>query len=242
MVDPFAKEPSKKEKFLKILKVIFLKRFPMNLLFLIIIIALTIFGFQYIEPDETPTGGVIGISEPECPECVCEEKECEQDCDLCPIKTKLETKEVIRYQCPDGELADELEECEKEFPDIDEEYSGTIGGVTLAIDNIEYERDEEDSGFVTRVDYTIINKGEFPIVPKIEVKVYEDWSLKTKTAPANKVIDPEIVINTNDYVQREDRVRIYFNGEEQTLRLLLIDALTDPDTEFLAVTRDFSLD
>ncbi len=242
MVNPFA-EPSKKEKILKVLKAVFLKRFPMNFLFLVIIIGLSIYGFQYFKPGETPTGEVVAdVSEPECPECVCEDTECEQDCGLCPIKTKIEKEEVIRYQCSDGGVVDELEECEKDFPDIDEEYSGTVSGVTLSIDNIEYDKDEDDSGFVTRVDYTIINKGDFPIVPKVQVKVYEEWNLKVKKAPANKVIDPEIVVNANDYVKRKDRVRIYFKGEEQTLRLLLVDALTDPDIEVLAVTRDFELD
>jgi hypothetical protein len=210
MVDPFAK-PSKKKRFFKVLKTIFLTKIPMNLLFLLIIIALSIFGFESITSNgknETPTG--YAVLEQECPECVCEEKE--TDCSLCPVKTNPE------------------------------EYSGTVEGITLAIDNIELEKDEETTGFVTGVEYTIINKGEFPIVPKIQVKVYEDWTLKAKKAPANKVLSPEIVVSPNDYVKRQDRVRIYFRGEEQTLRLLLIDSLTDPDTEILAVTRDFELD
>ena len=75
-----------------------------------------------------------------------------------------------------------------------------------------------------------------------EVKVYDEWTIKVKKSPPNKVIEPEIVVNPNDYVERQDRVRIYFKGEEQTLRLLLVDALTDPDREVLAVTRDFDLD
>lgn len=238
MPDPFTK-PSKTKKFLKILKTIFITKFPINFLFLIIIIALSIVGFQYIKPGETPTGNVI--LEQQCPECICEE-ECEQDCDLCPIKTKVETKNIIYYKCPGGALVKDLDECINYMPNVSEDYSGTVEGVTLAIDNIELEKDEEDSGFVTRVDYTIINRGEFPIVPKMQVKVYEEWTLKVKKAPPNKVIDPEIVVNTNDYVKRQDRIRIYFKGEEQTLRLLLVDALPDPDTEVLAVTRDFDLD
>jgi hypothetical protein len=240
MVDPFAK-PSKKKRFFKVLKTIFLTKIPMNLLFLLIIIALSIFGFESITSNgknETPTG--YAVLEQECPECVCEEKE--TDCSLCPVKTKVETQNVIYYKCPQGALVKDLSECMDQLPDVPEEYSGTVEGITLAIDNIELEKDEETTGFVTGVEYTIINKGEFPIVPKIQVKVYEDWTLKAKKAPANKVLSPEIVVSPNDYVKRQDRVRIYFRGEEQTLRLLLIDSLTDPDTEILAVTRDFELD
>jgi len=241
MVDPFKHARSK--KFLKALKAIFLNKIPMNLLFLIIIIFVAVVGFQLIKPSniaETPAGAVV--LEAGCPECVCEQKESEPDCSLCPIKTKVETKNVIYHSCPGGALVSDLKECINFLPNVSNEYSGTVEGVTFSIDNVEYERDEGDSGFVTRVDYTIINKGEFPIVPKLEVKVYTDWSIKVKAAPPNKVIDPEIVVNPNDYLTRQDKVNIYFKGEEQTLRLLLIDTLPDPDKEVLAVTKDFSLD
>ena len=240
MPNPFEK-PSKKKKFLKILKVIFFTKLPMNLLTILIIITLSIASFEYIQPDsiESPTGQVI--LEQECPEPP-EEQECETDCDLCPIKTKIETKNIIRYQCSNEEIVEDLDDCEDTFPDVSEEYSGTVEGITLAIDNIDYEKDEEDSGFVTEVKYTIINKGDLPIVPKIEVKVYEEWNLKAKKMVANKVINPEVVLKPGDYVQRKDRVRIYFNGEEQTLRLLLVDSLPSIEREVIAVTRDFELD
>ena len=239
MPNPFAK-PSKKERFLKVLKAIFFTKLPMNLLFLLIIIILAVVGFEYMKPGETPTG--YAVLEQECTKCICEEADCEPDCDLCPIKTKVETKNVIYYKCPGGALVKDLDNCVDYMPNVSDEYSGTVESITLSIDDIEIEEDEEDSGFVTKVHYTIINRGDFPIVPQIQVKVYEDWSLKAKKAPANKILNPEIVINANDYVKRQDRVRIYFKGEEQTLRLLLVDALTDPDTEVLAVTRDFELD
>lgn len=239
MPDLFTK-PSKTKKFLKVLKAIFLTKFPVNFLFLLLIIILAIAGFQYLTPEETPTGKVT--LEQECPECACEEQECKQDCDLCPIKTKVETKNIIYYSCPSGALVKDLDECVENLPDVSEDYSGTVERITLSIDDIELEKDDEDSGFVTHVAYTIINRGDFPIVPQIQVKVYEDWNLKVKKNPPNKVINPEIVVNPNDYVQRKDRIRIYFRGEEQTLRLLLIDTLPDPDIEVLAVTRDFDID
>ena len=256
MPNPFEKPPEENKslsifkKILKVSKVILTTKFPMNLLFLMIIIVLSVFGFEYLQPEgmESVTGNVI--LEEECPSCVCEEvlsedavlsEDCEQDCDLCPIKTKVEKEEIIRYQCYKGGIVDELGECEDKLPDIPDEYVGTVDGVTLIIDNIEYEKDEDDSGFVTRVDYTIINKGDLPLVPKIEVKVYEDWTLKVKKAVANKVINPEIVVNQGEYVTRKDRVRIYFKGEEQTLRLLLVDSLSTIEREIVAVTRDFDL-
>jgi len=239
MTNPFEKS-SKIKKVLKVLKVIFLTKFPMNFLFLIIVAGLSIYGFDYLMPEGTPTGDVV--LQQECPECVCEEEECEPDCDLCPIKTKIETKETIKYECNDGDIVTDLDDCTADFPDVDEDYSGTVEGVTLAIDNIEYEKDDEDSGFVTRVDYTIINKGDIPIVPKVEVKVYEEWTLKVSKTVANKELIPEVVLKPNEYIQRKDRVRIYFNGEEQTVRLLLVNRLQRIEQDVIAVTRDFDLD
>jgi len=182
MPDPFSK-PSKSKKFLKVLKATFLSKIPMNLVLLILIIVLSLIGFKALTNDntnDTLTGNVI--LESKCPECVCEQTgaECEQDCDLCPIKTKVETKNIIYYKCPSGALVEDLEECTSILPNVTTEDSGTVEGVTLVIDDVEYEKDQEDSGFVTAVEYTIINKGDYPIIPKIEVKVYEEWTLKVK--------------------------------------------------------------
>ena len=109
MPNPFEK-PSKKEKFFKILKVIFFTKLPMNLLIILVIITLSIASFEYIKPNslESPTGQVT--LEQECPEYQPEEQECETDCDLCPIKTKVETKETIKYQCPDNSIVENLDD------------------------------------------------------------------------------------------------------------------------------------
>ena len=230
---------SKPKRFFRVLKAIFISSFPMNLLFLIVIIAASIFAFSFLTPEDTPTANVI--VEQECPECICEEQECEQDCDLCPVKTKVETQEIIKYSCPDKSIVESLEDCQKNFPEVPEENSATVEGISFFINNIEYEKDEENSGFVTRVDYTIINQGDLPIVPKIEVKVYEEWNLKTKSSVANKIINPEIVVNPNEYARRQDRVRIYFDSNKQTVRLLLVDSLPTIEREIVAVTKDIEL-
>ncbi len=242
MASPFTK-PSKVKKILNFLRIILLSKIPMNLLFLIIIIMISIIGFQNLKGKGTTGAAVIEEKEnAECPECICEEKKCEINCSLCPIKTKIEKVNVIYYRCEDGSLVRDLEECKPKFPEIDEKYSGTVSGVTLSIDDIKLEKEDEDSGFVTEISYTIINKGDLPIVPKIEIKVYREWSYKVKASEPNKVIDTESVVAPNDFIKRTDKVRIYFKGKEQTIRLLLIDMLPDPDREILAVTRDFILE
>jgi hypothetical protein len=237
----------KKNRFIEVLKVMLFSKFPINILAILIIIAISIAGFEYLKPGDTPTGKVV--LEKKCPECICEaqeitaqQEECELDCSLCPVKTKIEKEEMIYYKCRNGELVTNLDDCTFEYPDVPEESSGTVEFITLAIDNVEIDDDDEESGFVTRIDYTIINKGDLPLVPKLEVKVYDEWNNKVRAALPNKVIEPEIVVNENDYVQRKDSVRIYFKGKEQTVRLLLIDTLPKTDQEIVAVTKDISLD
>lgn len=228
------------KRFFKVLKVIFLEKIPMNILLLIIIISLSVIGFNCLKADKTPTGNVV--LEQECPECICEEKECEPDCNLCPLKTKVETQNTIYYTCPGGALVEDLSECKKYLPNVSGEYSGTVEGITLTIDGIKFEKESDTTGAVTRIDYTIINRGKKPIVPKIEVKVYGEWGRKILGAEPNKILEPEIVVNPNDYVKRQDAVRLSFEGKKQTLRLRLINTLPKPDKEILILTRDFNLD
>src|SRR3990170_6750166 len=147
-MDELPKEkPSGSGTAVRVIRNIFFKRFPTNLLTIIILVGLAVLVVKLSSPDELPVGGAIVDIVPDCPECVCSEQECEQDCSLCPIKTKVETEEVIRYQCEGGEFVDNQDSCKKEFPDVDEESSGTVEGVTLAIDDVEYERDGEEGGY-----------------------------------------------------------------------------------------------
>lgn len=227
---------SKLIKTARVLKIIFFEKIPMNLSLLIIIILISAVGFNYIKTNSAPTGNVV-LEQP-CPECICEEKTCEQDCDLCPIKTKVEKENIIYYTCPGGALVEDLSECEKYLPDVSEQYSGKVSGITLSIEDIQVEKEGDESGCVTQIGYTIINKGESPIVPRINVKVYKEWD---KDPPKEKELNPEIVVNKNDYISRKDAMRICFQGKTQTLRLMLTDILKYPNTKVIAL-RDFDLD
>ncbi|MBU1004248.1 MAG: hypothetical protein KJ561_00300 [Nanoarchaeota archaeon] len=227
---------SRMKKILGVLKVIFLERIPMNILLLLIIISLAIVGFSYMKPAEAPTGNVI--LEPQCPECICEEKACENDCSLCPIKTKIETKNVIYHECPSGALVQDIAECEQYFPDVSELYSGKVSGITLSIEDIDVEKENADSGCVTQIKYVIINRGDSPIVPRINAMVYKEWN---KDKPMEKDINPEIVVDKESFVTRTDKVRVCFQGTELTLRLTLTDVLKYPNQKVVAL-RDFELD
>ena len=65
--------------------------------------------------------------------------------------------------------------------------------------------------------------------------------LKAKKSEPNKVIIPEIVINPGDFVKRTDKVRIYFEGDKQTVRLLLVDSLPAIEKDIIAVAKDIKL-
>lgn len=244
MPDSFGKPSvSGIRRFFNVLKAVFLTQIYMNILILVVIVAISIAGFKFIgsnEKNETPTGMAV-LEDAQPLESACEEKECEQDCSLCPVETNVETQNVIYYKCPAGALVKDLDECLDSLPEDSGEYTGTVEGVTLSIDNIEYEKEKDDTGYVTRVDYTITNRGEKPIVPKIEIKVYAEWGSKILGKEPSKVIDPEIVVNPNDYVSRKETMRIYFEGKKQTLRLRLINTLANPDKDVLILTRDFEL-
>lgn len=223
-------------KILKVLKIIFFERIPMNILLLLVIVSLSIVGFSYIKSDGTPTGNVV--LEPQCPEGDGEEKVCENDCGLCPVKTKVETKNVIYRECPGGALVEDIAECDKYLPNVSEQYSGMVAGITLSIDNIELENTGNDSGCITQIKYVIINKRDSPIVPRINALVYAEWG---KEKPMEKDINPEIVVDKNEFVTRIDNTRVCFNGKEQTLRLALTDVLKYPNQKVIAL-RDFKLE
>lgn len=228
--------PSKMKTIFRVLKVVFLERIPMNILLLLVIVSLSVVGFNYMKSNGTPTGNVV--LEPQCPEANdCEEKACENDCSLCAVKTKVETKNVIYRECPGGALVEDIAECEKYLPNISEQYSGKIGGITLSIDNIELENSGNDSGCITQIKYTIINKGNSPIVPRINALVYKEWN---KEKPMEKDINPEIVVNKNEFITRMDNVRVCFQGKTQTLKLTLTDVLKYPNQK-VAALREFVL-
>ncbi|MBI2137985.1 hypothetical protein HYU13_00195 [Candidatus Woesearchaeota archaeon] len=214
-------------------KVLFLSKFPMNLLALAVIISLSIFSYHSLVPAPQVTGNVIADIVP-CPG----SEQCLTSCDQCPVKKELERIEVTKYQCADGTLQEDLEDCKVEYPKVQEKFSGAVGDITFSIDDVSYILEEDGLGTLLRVDYTIINKGSSPLVPRLEMKVYEEWSTKAMKALPNKVVDLETVIGPESFLQRSENVRITFKGAQPKVRILLVNALADPDEEIIAVSRD----
>jgi len=239
---PDFNKPSKTRKFLLVLKTILFTKFPINLFMLLLVVGVSIALFAYVNPGSMLTGVAIA----ECPECICKDKECpacicpELDCGKCPAKIETKTEEVVKYQCPSGSIVNSLEECSSALPEISSEYSGTVNGVSIAIDDVKIDMEDDGSGgFVKQVEYTVLNKGEFPIVPKIEVRAYKEWTSQEAKNPPQKWLNPEEVIPVNGYIQRKDDMNIWFNGDKVIVRLKLINTIPDPDEEIVAVAREF---
>ncbi|HZX44502.1 MAG TPA: hypothetical protein VFF28_02350 [Candidatus Nanoarchaeia archaeon] len=224
-------------KIFRVSKVILTASIPMNFLLLAVIIFISVASFEYFEPEELPVGDVV-LEPVDCEPVYLESK---PDCNLCPIKTKIEQTTKTVYRCPHGETVEDLDDCKFFLPNVSALPSGVVDGITLAIGSIQFEDDGAQGGFVTAVEYTIINQGKAPIVPKLEVKTYDEWTLKAKKSEPNKVIIPEIVINPGDFVKRTDKVRIYFEGDKQTVRLLLVDSLPAIEKDIIAVAKDIKL-
>ena len=247
-MDPFEKEETpltKKGRAWKVTKAVLLTKFNSNILTFLVVAIISITGFHMLFSSEDITGNVIieqNLSCPEtsCPACI--QQECIQDCSLCATKTKVEAIESVKIRCDDGSLVNENEACSLNFPEVDDLTSGTVSGITLSIDDVEFEKNKDDDGFVTAVEYTIINQADYPIVPRIEIKVYKEWTSTIRNGDPNKHLILETVVPANSYVQRKDAARIYFKGKQQNVRLLLVDALPNKDEDIVAVVKEIELD
>ncbi|MBI2140018.1 hypothetical protein HYU14_03775 [Candidatus Woesearchaeota archaeon] len=236
MPDPFQK-PSLIAKAGSFLKVLFLAKFPMNLLAMVAVVGISLFFYNFAVMPPAVAGNAVL----ESPFIGDAPSACIESCNECPPKKEVERFEVEKFQCADGRVEESLNDCRIEFPDFEKRYSSTANDITLSIDGISFEKDSEDRGVITRIDYTIINEGESPVVPKLAIKVYPEWSSKVKKADPNKVIDLQSVISPQGFAQRQDRARIAFTGNRQTVRIDLINVLPEPDADVLTVTREFDL-
>lgn len=228
------------------LKHIFFKKFPMNLLLLMLILAAAIFGTYYLKPETTGMVVYNVTQNITCP--VCEEKECPEcpgfDASLCNC-----TKEIL-HSCPDGRVVEDSADC-----DIDtlpttcrrildsSDYIEESSSISISIDDIDYKTYSNGRGYISLVKYSIVNNGDEKIKPKVEFKVYGSWNSDVASSPANYTVRFKDYLNKQDCVpdtkEFDSGGSLRFKGDEQTLRLELFDASKDPDEKIIAVKRKF---
>lgn len=226
-------------------KHVLLKKIPFNVLLLLLVIAAASFATIYIKPAVTASVVYQNITQecPVCEECICEEcpelecPECtEFDCSTCPTDTKF------YYICPSGIIVEESSECKAVMPTITSDFVSTADGVTISIDDVDYTFYSDDTGYISKINYTILNQGNKKIKPKIRIKVYEKWTSEVASASPQKTISFKDYLDEEDWIIRSDTMKINFEGSEQTIRLLLQDDSVSPAEDIVAVTRKMDFD
>ena len=249
---------------------ILLKKVPMNVIFLLIIIGGAVFATIYFK-NPTITANVVfaqnesgAVSQDEfsnllktnckvtdwatnltvaCPASpVC------QECSVCENTTcpSCEEQIIYRYRCPSGAIVDDSNDCSSlvSIPEIKSAYKKESDGITLSIDGIKVEFNSDNkTGYIKQVNYTIINQGSSELSPKIEVRTYKEWDYTVRAEPPQKLLKPEDIkmsIGVNEWVMKSSPVIILFTGEEKTLRLELFDVTNDESLVTATMPLDFS--
>ena len=147
---------------------------------------------------------------------------------------------MYRYICPNGGIVDEEEDCERLTPETDPEYTSTSNGVSISIDSIRYEEDD-DQIRIREINYTIINNGKGAIRPKVGLKIYEKYTYEVKELGYLRNFELDDVLDVNEWVSRSEIVNIIIEKEEETFRLELLDVSPDPNEYVTAVWRKMDI-
>ena len=224
-------------------------RIKMILLALIIILLTAFYFFQ--DAKECP--------EIECPDFKCdpcpqyEEKTCPEP--KCPAP-KVETKNIYNYVCADGTIVKDEKGCdltidylykcrngsifsdpifcEQQMPELGE-FSNTQDGIGISIDAEKYEPEHDWGGFMTKLDYTIINNGSSVILPKIELRLYNDNDSQSKKTFSREVIYVNQTLNPGEWIISESPLYEQY-AFTNILTLVVRDSLPNNQNKILVIT------
>jgi hypothetical protein len=232
----------KSSRYITIIRNLFFKKFYVNvfiILALLIILSVALLSIKRCPPP-------VECPKPECPECYCSpcpECECpEQDCSKCPPQTEIVEKEVqvLSYICPSGVIVNKTSDC-KELPlpfAITSPHSEMVDNITFSLDLVEYEMKDDDWGTITRINFTVINQGSEPIMPKILVRIYgPDDSVYLKKL-IHREIGFEKVLMPHKWVRKSEGLSLSFSGDEKVIELELQNTIPDPDKGIVKVSKE----
>lgn len=203
--------------------------------------------------------------ETECPECeVCQDRVCpKQDISECTEKIKTET--ITNYVCPDDTVVEDKDDCKtkeektyiceddrevkdkelcnqiKEI-DITSEYQHTAFNTTLAINELKFEMKGDDWGTITSIRYTILNKANHTIIPKLSVFVYNESDSEMRKSDVRGTITVGKTLDENEWIEEEGDVYISFKGSNTSVKLKLQDTIPDPDKTLVLVEKPLELE
>lgn len=224
------------------LRKFFLRRVNITVFNLLLVgVALVIFGMIISKCPSCSNQECI-FNDSLCP--VCEENSCEvpkPDKELKVVSTyvcrdgtiagspedcDIRDEQLKQYVCDDGSIAETAEGCKKELV-LDTGYQKQDNHLLLAIDGIGYEMKGDDWGTITSVAYAVKNFADDPVLPQIQVKVFNESDpagIKSETRYTIKV--PKTLEN-DEFVQGVEDVHISFKGDNITAKFVLVNGLDD---------------
>lgn len=161
-------------------------------------------------------------SETECPECVC---------------NATETL-IIYYQCLDGNIVEDKSDCNELPMGLTTNDYNINNGILLALNNIEYEEEEDDyDGVITLINISVYNQANSYIKPKARVYLYKSW---TEDETFKKTFDFDgKTIHPNAGITWAEESNIKFLEHQNTMRIVLLDTVPDPDEVIVSLTKNF---
>lgn len=202
--------------------------------------ALIIIGMIISKCPSCPEQECPEIEQEECPECeVCEVIEPEKQLRVvstyvcidgtiagdpkdCDIKEDM----MKQYVCDDGTIKNTAKECIKTL-ELDTDYEEQDNHLLLAVDDIEYDMKGDDWGTVTKISYAVKNFAESPILPKIQIKVYNESDPVATKADTRHTIKINKTLDRNEFVQDVEDVYISFKGTNITAKFVLLNGLEE---------------
>ncbi|HLC97069.1 MAG TPA: hypothetical protein VJH97_07165 [Candidatus Nanoarchaeia archaeon] len=209
------------------LKLLFFRRFFINIFLLLLLLAASAYIAYYLKPQAEIITNECPVYE-ECPQCP------EFSCDSC--EEKLLTEYVYRYRCSSGAIVDSPEGCTQAPPETNTPYISASNGISLSFDSLQFSTVGNISQ-ISQINITIINNAERTIMPKVGLKIYETYSQEVKEAGFLRTISLDDVIGSGSWVRHSENTNLEVGIGKKTVRLELIDTLPDPDQSVVVVLR-----
>lgn len=157
----------------------------------------------------------------------------------CPVKIEYKnvTETKIYYRCKDGRLVTDEADCKTRYPEITSTDKITADDVTFSIDNLVYSLEGNNSARLLKINYTILNKKETKIMPRIALKMYDTWTSEIAAQEPRFFISHGEILDGEDWIKVSKDINIYIGDRTNKIRFGLQNTLPDPDEEIAAIIK-----
>jgi len=212
---------------------IFLKKFNMNLLVLLLLFVSVFSGTWYFLEQSSPEPITTNATCPDPEPCQ------ELNCSTCPVETEYinVTQNLIYYRCKDGRLVTDEDECKANYPEIRSGDVVTADDITFSIDRLDHSLESNNSARLLKINYTILNKRETRIMPRIAIKMYDTWTSEIADEEPRFFISHGELIDGEDWARISKSINIYVGDRDNKIRFGLQNTLPDPDEDIAAIVK-----